>query len=134
PAGLTREDESNLKLLSVLFYCYAGICGLAALLTIGVLVALLVFAAELPGARGTPGFIEFESLFGVIFGTVLVLFTVKTVVMILGGRTLANRRGHGLAMVGAVLALTNMPLGTALGIFALITLSKPQVKGAFGAA
>jgi hypothetical protein len=38
-----------------------------------------------------------------------------------------------LVLVAACLAIPNVPLGTALGVFAIIVLQRPSVKALFGA-
>jgi hypothetical protein len=63
-----------------------------------------------------------------MFGAVALFLSAKTVVMILTGRALRGRTSYVMPMVGACLALVNIPFGTALGIFTIITLQKPGVK------
>jgi hypothetical protein len=132
--GPSREDESNLNTLSILFYCYAGFCGLAGIGVGGALTFFLVAVsagAATAHTRGAPGVFEVGALMTIVFGFVIVLLLAKAIIMILAGRNLSARSGYTLATVGAVLALSTFPLGTALGVFTLITLSKPGVKAMF---
>jgi hypothetical protein len=49
----------------------------------------------------------------------------------LAGRFLARRRHHTFCMVIAAVACTFMPLGTVLGVFSLIVLSRESVRESF---
>jgi predicted membrane protein len=62
---------------------------------------------------------------------VALLLIGKTVAMILAGRALGRRSGYMTCMIGACVAMTNIPLGTALGVFTIMTLQKPEVKRRF---
>ena len=50
------------------------------------------------------------------------------------GRVIAARRRWWLAMIFSALHLINIPLGTALGIFAFLALGRPEAKREFGVA
>ena len=60
------------------------------------------------------------------------LFIAQAVVMVLAGRAFGRRSGYVICMIAACLALMNLPIGTALGIFALIVLMKPGVRERLG--
>ncbi len=137
PLPLPRKDEEHLDLLAILFYVYGAFVGLTALLFGGfalVGLALIPSAAGAghQGSRNEPDPVILGVAFLIMFGAVALLFAAKAVVMFLAGRALGQRRGYVLAMVGACMALINMPIGTALGVFAIITLQKPEVKARLG--
>jgi hypothetical protein len=47
------------------------------------------------------------------------------------GRRLKQRRSHTFCLVVAGLTCMNMPLGTVLGVFTLVVLTRPGVREAF---
>lgn len=127
PPGISRDEDQQLGLLSILFYVYSGVTGLAALTCAGFVAAIAAFLPEMRRARGAPDPVLMSALM-VILGAAGGLLLAKTVMMILAGRAFGRREGYVLAMVGACFALTSIPLGTALGVFAILTLMKPGVK------
>jgi hypothetical protein len=62
---------------------------------------------------------------------VLLVGTISTLT-ILAGRSLAQRQRYTLCMVMACISCLSVPLGTALGVFTLVVLSRPSVKQKFG--
>ncbi|HEU4408498.1 MAG TPA: hypothetical protein VFS43_24765 [Polyangiaceae bacterium] len=131
--GSAEADESTLNTLSVLYYVYSGFVALSALVA-GAFAVLpvLLFAGAAPGSRGGPPPWLFGGVFAVVFGAVALILVGKAVLMVIAGQALARRRNHVLCVAGACVALMNMPLGTALGAFALVVLMKPEVKARFG--
>jgi hypothetical protein len=132
PPLLSKQDEQHLDLLSILFYVYAGFVGLTTVVMAGVAVTglAIISSAGQHGSSAPPAM--FGAVFLVVFGGVALLFAAKTVVLILAGRAMGRRSGYVMAMVGACFCLINVPLGTALGVFALITLSRPGVRERLG--
>ena len=132
PPLLPKQDEEHLDLLSVLFYVYAGFVGLSAVAFAGVALMGLVLIplGAKHGSEAPPAL--FGAVFLVVFGLASLFLAAKTVVMILAGRAIGRRSGYVMGMVGACLALMNIPLGTALGVFAIITLQKPGVRERLG--
>jgi hypothetical protein len=136
PPALTPQDESNLNVLGILFFVYAGLVGIGALAlsAFAVLPALLISGAASSPPPGSPPPMLVGGIFAAIFGLVALFLAVKCVVMILAGRALGQRQHYVLVMIGACAALLNLPLGTALGICTILMLQKPAVKVAFGMA
>ncbi len=127
----TKQDVDHLQLLSVLFYCYAALASLVAISigAFGLLPAALIAAAP-SNAHDAPPLLLGGILF-MVFGAIAGVLLLKAVLMVLGARALAGRRNYTLVLVAACLALPNVPLGTALGIFTLILLQKPAIKALF---
>ncbi|HTQ43033.1 MAG TPA: hypothetical protein VMI75_09790 [Polyangiaceae bacterium] len=137
PPTLTAQDESNLNVLGVLFFVYAGLVGIGALLlsALAVVPALLISGAAAGGKTpGAPPPMLFGGIFAAIFGLVALFLAAKCIIMILAGRALGRRQHYVLIMVGACTALLNLPFGTALGVCTILMLQKPAVKVAFGMA
>jgi hypothetical protein len=127
----TREDEEQLRILSILYYVYAAMIGMTAIAigAFGLIPALLIPAASHGASHG-------EDLIagGIIFAVVAVLalfLLAKAAVLVLTGRALAARRNPVLCLVGACMSLLNVPLGTALGVFTIVVLQRPGVKARF---
>jgi hypothetical protein len=126
------DDESHLRLLSILHYVYGGLLALAAMFfSVYLIIGVAMIAAPTPGAGAKGQMLAGGVLvaFGVI---IMVLVGAKASFMIWAGRSLAAHRNYTLCMVMACLACLNVPLGTALGAFTLVVLSRPTVKTLFG--
>jgi hypothetical protein len=138
PPGLTPQDESNLNVLGILFFVYAGMIGIGALAlsAFAVLPAMLISgaAAGAKAAPSAPPSLLLGGVFAAMFGLFALILAVQCVIMILAGRALGRRQHYVLVMIGACGALLHMPLGTALGICTILILQKPAVKAAFGMA
>lgn len=131
-SGLTPQDVEQLRWLQIFYYVTTGLLGLMGCLpffhlTIG---AFLAFGPA-EGAQGDP------RLVGWIF------MAVAIAIMAFGwglaacqyavARSLERRRRHTFCIAAAaVTAATCVPLGTALGVFTILVLMRPQVKAAFG--
>jgi hypothetical protein len=138
PPALTPQDESNLNVLGILFFVYAGMIGIGvlALSAFAVIPAILISgaAAGSPPPPGAPPPLLFGGIFAAIFGLFALLLAVKCVILILAGRALGRRQHYVLVMIGACASLFTFPLGTALGVCTILMLQKPSVKVAFGMA
>jgi hypothetical protein len=134
-----NQDQEHLRLLSIFHYVMAGF---ASLFTLFGLLYVGLGAAMLSGKMSsttppTPTAAH-DDLVGawVFIGVGAVFFTfalVGVVLNIVAGRSLARRERRTLCMVVAVLNCFHMPLGTLLGIFTLIVLSRPSVQALFNA-
>jgi hypothetical protein len=132
--ALSKEDEGQLDLLGVLYWVYGGLIALggASFGLFAILPALLVTAAPTPTkGHGPPPWV-IGGVFAAVFGFVALLLVIKGVVMIAVGVAMRKRQGYILCMVGAALAVMNIPLGTALAVFTFVVLNKPEAKRRFG--
>ncbi|WP_422508986.1 hypothetical protein [Stenotrophomonas sp. GZD-301] len=135
PALLPLEDQGYLRLLSIFHYVVAGLMALFSLfplLYIG--IGLGIVNGWFPAnnqASGGPS----DQMAGWLFVGMGALFLVTcltmTSLMVLAGRSLAQRRRHTLCLVVAALSCLFTPFGTVLGVFTLVVLLKPAVKAAF---
>lgn len=70
----------------------------------------------------------------IVFGLVGAAFAwVLAVLLAVTGRKLSQQRGHTFCFVIAILECLWMPLGTILGVFTLVVLTRPGVKALFEA-
>jgi hypothetical protein len=134
-----NQDQEHLRLLSIFHYVMAGF---ASLFTLFALIYVGLGAAMLSGKMSsttppTPHAAHDDTVGGWIFvGVGAVFFTfalVGVVLNIVAGRSLARHERRTLCMVVAVLNCFHMPLGTLLGVFTLIVLSRPSVQALFNA-
>ncbi|HET6397393.1 MAG TPA: hypothetical protein VFF91_11190 [Pseudoxanthomonas sp.] len=124
------QAREHLRVLSVLHYVLAALTGLMSLLPVfhlllGLGLATGHLASEDPDATVVGWFfVGFAGLF-IVGGLTLAGFIAWA------GHCLARQRRHRLCLVVAAVECLLMPLGTVLGVFALIALTKPRVRALF---
>ena len=123
PMGAS-EDESSLRTLSILHYIYGAMVSLAAgigvlYMGLGIFMATSGTAAE-SAAAGTA--------IAAVGAVIVVLVGASAALHLYAGYCLGKRKHHTLCLVAACMSLLAVPLGTVLGIFTLIVLTKPHVK------
>lgn len=131
---LTPDDRAHLKALSICWYVFAGLSLLGALcggfyMLLGVVFML---AEPTPGSGDGPGVIG-GIAFLAIGGFVLLLCIAGGILDCLAAQGLARQRRRTLIYVMAAIACLYVPLGTVLGVFTFIVISRPTVKAAFAA-
>jgi len=128
----TNPDESQLKLLSILYYVWAALHACAGL--IGILfIAAGTFLTLIPqfAQNGNPPPPWFGAIFTGLGVLVFVFIEAGAVLMFLVGRNLSHRTHHTYCMVMAGISCLSVPLGTALGLFTILTLQRPSVRAMF---
>jgi hypothetical protein len=139
PAGSPRggqDDAAQLQLLSVLHYVMAGFTAMFSLFPVIYLVlGIAVLSGAMPvdsSTASSPGEVQ---LMGWVFtglGTVFFLAMLATAGLVgYAGRCLAREQRHTLCMVAAGVCCMFMPLGTILGVFTLVTLTRTSVRQRF---
>lgn len=122
-----EQKKNHLDVLAVFHYVNGGLHLLIALFTLGAL------GIGLGAATGWGDNWQAEagcSLLGVMLFVFIVLGG-YAVLNLLAGRALQTRSNYVLTMLASAVNCLNLPLGTLLGIFTLVTLSDPQVKALF---
>ncbi|QYY36842.1 hypothetical protein [Ruficoccus sp. ZRK36] len=109
----------------------------SALLAGGVAIAVDEAARNMPPGSGDPAILAIlPTIFGGFFATLIVvglLFNVAIGVgIIISGRFLRQHRHYIFSFVVACLLCTSVPLGTILGIFTIVVLSRDSVKRLYG--
>ena len=135
PVDQNAQDIAHLDLLGVFHYVVAGITALFSLLpVIHLLMGLAMVTGYFPDAHPKPGEPD-PALFGWFFvaiGAVLILCGLTfSALLAYAGRCLRQRRHHTFCMVMAATSCVFMPLGTVLGVFTLIVLTKPTARPLF---
>ncbi len=75
---------------------------------------------------------EIFDVFIWIIGAAMVFIVLSAAMYVATGVAFRRRRGWTLALVGSAWACFWMPVGTVLGVFAIITLVKPEARALFG--
>jgi hypothetical protein len=119
--------EQHIKVLSVLFVLF-GVLGVV------FVVVIVIFGAGAVGsilvsdtseeARAASGVI------GACFTVIAILFAALSIPSIIAGWGLSQRKSWAriLTIILGVLALPHMPIGTALGIYAIIVMFNDETK------
>lgn len=136
--NMVDKDVSDLKMLSIFWYVLAGLQALGAcifLLYIGFGLVMMVLGGAAGAGSGEAGaavpFLgmgAFMLCLGIvplaIIGTIAYLNYVV-------GKSLPQRRNLTLIYVMAGLACLGFPLGTVLGVFTFMVVSRPSIKATF---
>ncbi|MDP0495747.1 MAG: hypothetical protein Q7Q73_06015 [Verrucomicrobiota bacterium JB024] len=127
------EDDSHLNMLATA-HKVIGIVGMvfACVPLIHVTIGILV----LTGALNHSGHAQAPALAGLMFvligGLIFLVGQALAVCTLRSGRFLRERRNYTFSFVIGCILCTVFPIGTALGIFTLIVLSRPSVKQLYG--
>lgn len=130
----TNHHEQHLNTLSILHYVFAAMVGLFAMFPIiHLIVGILIVTGKLESSGPNEQlpvivgwmFIGFASAF-IIGGFIF------AVCVAIAGRRLKKRSNHLYCMIIAGFCCIFMPIGTALGVFTLIVLMKPEARALFG--
>ena len=124
------QNEEHLNLLSILHYVLAGLTVLFSsifLIHVGMGIAMLSGAFD--GKDAPPKMIGW--LFVLLGSGAVLCGWTMAVLMVIAGRKLRRRISRMFCLVIAAIECINMPLGTVLGVFTLILLSKGEVKQLF---
>lgn len=128
-----NDDAQHLRYLSIGHYIAAAITALFAcfpLIHFSIGLALLLTPSDLVGGEPFP-----QRWVGVIFaliGGAAVLFGWAVAALIfIAGRSLAARKRYIFCFVVAGLCCAGFPLGTVLGVFTILVLTRPTVKAMF---
>ncbi|OPZ97980.1 MAG: hypothetical protein BWY71_01416 [Planctomycetes bacterium ADurb.Bin412] len=126
---MNQEDQKHLDLLSLFHYILAGILAVFACFPfIHVFIGLmLVFGKFEDGTNPAPPPF-FGWMFVIMGGLFIVLGWTLAMFLLVTGRKLKHRRNRLFCMVIAGIECAFMPLGTVLGIFTILVLSRDSVK------
>ncbi len=126
--------RDDVRLLSIFHYVLAGLSGCCAcfpLLYVGLGAVFALGGSPHLGPNPPPAILGFFMMGAGLFA--LALLAAWIVALVLAGRFIARQRHWTFCVVVAALSCTSFPLGTALGVFTLVTLNKPDVKALFDA-
>ncbi|MDY6826077.1 MAG: hypothetical protein SVV67_02710 [Bacillota bacterium] len=128
---MSTMKENNLDLLGTLHYVLGVLTALSACIPfIYLFIGLAMIGSGTYTGSGAP------RVFGAIFlvlSTILIIGGwVMAVLIIITGTRLKQKQSYNFCLVIAFIECLIVPLGTILGIFTVINLSKEDVKALFG--
>jgi hypothetical protein len=129
-----NQDLEHLKTLSICHYVLAGLCILPMLYGLFYMVMGLFFGAmmaSVPQGRNEPPVALFGGIFIFIGLIVTVVALTFGILLYKSGRNLTSRNSYNLSFVVACISCIFMPLGTILGIFTIVVLTRDSVKALF---
>jgi hypothetical protein len=131
----SAQDVIQLKNLAIGFYVFGALQLLGGLLTIVYFVVAGVLAGgAMASSSSSAGAGEAAFLGGILLAVLVVTLLFAGGfggLLMWAGRSLQTQRRHTLCMVAAVILCLSFPLGTILGVWTLIVLSKPQIRALF---
>ncbi|MCW8133890.1 MAG: hypothetical protein KIS92_26320 [Planctomycetota bacterium] len=125
------RDDEHLRILSILHYVFGALaamggCVPAIYVALG---AVFLVAPQPASGKGPPAAVGWVLM--LVGGGLMLLGLTIAALIAYSGRCLAHRRRHTFSFVVACLMLLSFPLGTALGVFTIIVLSRPTVKSLY---
>lgn len=121
----TIVDEERLKMLSIAYWVWGGLVAVYALLMTAYFALVGSLFSSIDGEGAPP-----RDLLGVLFGValfVLLLVGTLSVFQILTGFWIRKRRHRVASMVVAGFTCLSIPMGTLLGVFSFVVLSRASV-------
>jgi hypothetical protein len=127
------EDASQLRLLSIFHYVYAGLLFFGGFFALAYVAMGIFFAAQAtelePSNPAAPAAVG--AIFAVVGLLIMVMVWAKAGFLIWAGRSLGSRTRYTLCFVVACITCIAFPMGTILGVLTLIVLNRPSVKALF---
>lgn len=132
--GTVDRDTEHLRLLSIFHYVYAGVSAAYALIPIiHVCMGAAILGGSITGVFGHDGPPVFVGLlFILIGGAIIILGLAHAALNFFAARFIAAREHYVFCFVAAVINCVFVPLGTLLGIFTIVVLTRDGVKALFG--
>lgn len=128
---MNNEDSQHLRLLAIFHYVVGGLGALFSLFPlIHVImgVAMLMSGSSFADKTGSPPPPFVGWLFIVLGGFIILVGLGASVVIALSGRFIALRKRYLYSFIVACIECMFVPLGTILGVFTIVVLSRPSVK------
>ena len=125
------SDQSHLRILSIMHYVFAGwdvFGGCIPLVHVSLGIAMMSGALD-DGRNPPPPMLG--PLFTIIGGSISLLFWTLAILKFFAARCLGSYTGYRYCQIVALIENLQLPLGTVLGIFTLMVLSRPRVKMLF---
>jgi hypothetical protein len=129
-----QQDLQQLKLLSIFFYVWGGLACLGAV--IGA-ISLFVAGAAMSSLPSSSEDAQSQAVMGPVFivmGIVLLIagLIYGILAIMAGGKFKKHLGGYAFCLVISIITcISSFPIGTALGIFAIVVLMRASVKELF---
>lgn len=137
PYLVLQRDDEHLRLLAIFFYISAALHAvLGCLPTLHVTIGLIMLLGA--GDFGPPGgddvFLRAIGLmFTIVAGAIILVSWALALANVLTGRFLSERRHLAFCRAVAIVECLFVPLGTLLGVFTLVVLTRPSIVAQFDA-
>jgi len=130
----SNQDTEHLRLLSIFHYIVAGMVALGSLfpllhIAMGVAIIAGTFKELGHDAQSPPAF--FGWMIVGLSAFVIVSGLAMAIVVAMAGQRIQQNRSHTFCLVVAGLECLFMPIGTTLGVFTIVVLTRPSVKELF---
>ena len=130
------QDTSHLNTLSIFYFILAGLQALGTCLglgyvVLGVMLGLVGVAGSGHDNGGAAAGVGLGGMFACLGIFVMLVIGTFAYLNFLTGKSLRQRKRKTLCQVMAAIACLNVPLGTVLGVFTFVVLSRPSVKASF---
>jgi len=127
-----NQDEQNLSTLAVCHYVFGALVMLAACIPlIHVALGVAMLSGTFDGKDAPPAMLGW--MFVGIGSFCILLGWTLGILIIAAGKRLRAHVSRSFCIVIAAICCTFVPLGTALGIFTIVTLTKESVQQLFAA-
>jgi hypothetical protein len=130
-------DNEHLKVLSIVYYVSAGMSaffGLFGLVYVAMGIFVAIASSSVP-SESDEAAIGILGLFFVLFGLVFFLVPMTLAVLkFLAARMISQRRSRGFCFAIAAVTSLGIPIGTAIGVFTFVVLSRDSVVRSFESA
>ena len=130
-----RDDEEHLRLLAIFHFVGAGLA-LLGLMLLGlhftVMHTLITNQYFWQNSRSGPPPAAFFAVFQVFYFFGAIWFITSGVLNVISGFCLRARTNRTFSIIVAAINCLHLPLGTALGIFTLIVLTRSSVRELYG--
>ena len=131
-----KTDPEHLKLLTLFHYLLAGLAlaGILFLTLHYTLMRTLIFNPKMwESQKGNPPPPELFHVLQWVYWVLGVLLVMGSIANLLSGRWIRARRNRPFSLVVAAINCIQIPLGTALGVFTIIVLTRDSVKELYAA-
>jgi len=131
-----QQDAEHLKILSICYYVQAGLTALGACIpVIHLVMGIAMLTGNFSGSAGSTQDQEALRMMGgffvVIAALIILLGWGLAVCNFVVAKRIVRRQSRVLCMVTAGINCLSIPLGTTLGIFTFIVMSRPSVAESF---
>jgi hypothetical protein len=125
-----NQEEANLDLLGTLHIVMGILTALFACIPIiHLVIGIVMLTSDINGSDQAPRVIAFA--FIILASLIILTGWALAVLIIMAGVKLRNRSSYKFCLIIGFVECLIMPLGTILGIYTIVTLSKEPVKELF---
>jgi hypothetical protein len=128
PPSPSAQDVQHLRLLGVFYYIWGGLNALGGCFaTLYIVMGIAVASGGIEMEPDDPPAGVIGGLFAGLGACLMIVFFAFAALYILTGYYLQNQRNRTFCMVMAAISCLSVPLGTILGVFTLVVLSRTSV-------